>query len=929
MIATIPARRLGAALVLVVALAGLLIAPGIARAAGLDSVAMFSQSGDDIGGGQDYLWDSATGTIRLTDSGNAVAVDVSGGSDPSGDGFTFQFAAPSGQSLTDGTYANATRYPFQASTVPGLSVYGDGRGCNNDYGSFTIDDIGAGRLWLTFEQHCEGLSAPALFGEIRIGEPASTTPESAEPTQVNWPDTYTDTTGTTVPVTIVAGASGGEVTSLTVGGSDPADFSVAANTCTGAMLAAGGRCTADVTFTPRADGARPAELEIDDLSGATTTVPLTGDALAPDDSVTMVSQTGDWVGGGRDLLFDSATGTVNLSGTLSYAQVDVLGGNDPTGDGYTFNFAPPAGQELADGVYDNATRYPFEASTVPGLSVFGDGAGCNNDYGTFTIKDIGADASGNLDRLWLTYEQHCESASAPALFGEIRIGEPASTTPETAEPQSVDWPSTPSGTTGTTVPITIVAGPAGGDVSSLALTGADPSDFQLADGTCAGAVLAPAGRCQASVTFAPASQGVPSATLQIDDISGASSTVALSGTASAPPPPPPPPVLEPTTTILDASAPTSVFGTPVGYEAAVSAASGTPSGAIQYSIDGQPVGGGTPLESTGLAEGELVATLGVGDTVGAAYSGDPSFAASSATLSPTIEPAPTTLTLTSSANPASPGSELAITATVTDPTTGITPAGSVQFSVNGTPILSPEPLDDNGQAAITGQEPAGTYTISATYHDDADPVPYFVDSQGSLEQVVASPNVTTTTTRATATTSYTTATRITTSASPPATVSTSVSSIDVETTTAKASGPTAGFVVGTPVVDTKGRIVIPVESTQGGAFSAVASTHTDASREVIVGSGRVKDAARHTGRLVIVISPAARRGIAHGTSLRLRIVVSYRSLERREGVHDRPVGHRPRQAQARGDGRHSACRSRRAVSARRSVSWRHVTRTTR
>ncbi len=78
-------------------------------------------------------------------------------------GFDLSFAAPMGQVLTPGTYANATRYPFNA-PGPGLSLSGDGRGCNTLIGEATfVGDIIA-RLSATFVQHCEGSKTDYLSG---------------------------------------------------------------------------------------------------------------------------------------------------------------------------------------------------------------------------------------------------------------------------------------------------------------------------------------------------------------------------------------------------------------------------------------------------------------------------------------------------------------------------------------------------------------------------------------------------------------------------------------------------------------------------------------------------------------------------------------------------------------------------------------------
>jgi len=85
------------------------------------------------------------------------------------------FRRPQGQALTAGTVCdNATRYPFQSPTAPGLSLYGDGRGCNTSTGSFTVKSATFGPDgWIqsfdaTFVQHCEGDPNSAATGEVLL-----------------------------------------------------------------------------------------------------------------------------------------------------------------------------------------------------------------------------------------------------------------------------------------------------------------------------------------------------------------------------------------------------------------------------------------------------------------------------------------------------------------------------------------------------------------------------------------------------------------------------------------------------------------------------------------------------------------------------------------------------------------------------------------
>jgi len=134
------------------------------------SLSLNSDPGDFIGGGQSLFLTPADGTFSATtnfDSG--VSVSLFGPVH-----FWFlDFSAAGNVPLTLGTYTGATRFPFQAFNENGLSVDGDGRGCNTLTGSFTVLEIVYGpngsvsSFDATFEQHCEG-ATPALRGEVRF-----------------------------------------------------------------------------------------------------------------------------------------------------------------------------------------------------------------------------------------------------------------------------------------------------------------------------------------------------------------------------------------------------------------------------------------------------------------------------------------------------------------------------------------------------------------------------------------------------------------------------------------------------------------------------------------------------------------------------------------------------------------------------------------
>jgi VCBS repeat-containing protein len=144
----------------------------IAPVPGVTSLTMVSEPGDYIGQGQTYSYTPATGTFYANRNfDNGVSIFYAGG----GHNWHLDFAAPFSAALTPGFYANATRWPFQDASVPGLDVSGDGRGSNTLTGNFTVTeavyaaDGDVLRFAATFEQHSEGI-APALTGTININQ---------------------------------------------------------------------------------------------------------------------------------------------------------------------------------------------------------------------------------------------------------------------------------------------------------------------------------------------------------------------------------------------------------------------------------------------------------------------------------------------------------------------------------------------------------------------------------------------------------------------------------------------------------------------------------------------------------------------------------------------------------------------------------------
>lgn len=128
------------------------------------------------------------------------------------------------------------------------------------------------------------------------------------------------------------------------------------------------------------------------------------------------SEPGDYIGQGIEQTWTTDDGVFTVTGNASSNVVSI---NFNGTSWWYLNFAAPKDQTLQPGHYEDASRYPFQSPTLPGLSVYGDGRGCNTSIGRFNILEISYSAEGEVDRFAADFEQHCEDAE-PALFGSIR-----------------------------------------------------------------------------------------------------------------------------------------------------------------------------------------------------------------------------------------------------------------------------------------------------------------------------------------------------------------------------------------------------------------------------------------------------------------------------------------------------------------------------
>jgi hypothetical protein len=190
-----------------------------------------------------------------------------------------------------------------------------------------------------------------------------------------------------------------------------------------------------------------------------------------------------------------------------------------------------------------------------------------------------------------------------------------------------------------------------------------------------------------------------------------------------------------TTTAVSSSSVTSVFGTSVTFTATVAPVApgaGTPSGTVQFAVDGTNLGAPVTLDGTGHATSQGIATLNFGNhPVTATYTPTGgNFSGSSGTLpgGQTVTAAGTVTTVSSSLNPSVVGDAVTFTATITS--AGGTPTGTVQFSIDAVPFGSPVTLvGGTASSQATTTLTVGNRNITAVYTTDTT---NFTGSSGGL-----------------------------------------------------------------------------------------------------------------------------------------------------------------------------------------------------
>lgn len=365
-------------------------------------ISLKSDQGEYIGSGQEH---ELTGDFDISLASNKIYITHTSG-------FNFTFSPSDDAVLKQGAYLSAERVPFKGPLNPGIEVGSSGRGCNTISGEFYIYEMeyedNNQVLAMDFVQYCDSTSLK-LTGSIRLNSEIQT------PYPFLFPVISSDSSE------IVEGER------FTLSG----EASIANTSEIERFLweyVSGPQVNIVSSDTVNTE---VEVLDIVELGGEPLVIKLTvNDDLNQSESVeysvniksksdpqtyfTMNSETGDYIGKGSDWYYDLANSTITASKNYSQGVTVSISGSEY----WTANFAAPDDVTLDVGEYSDATRYPFQDAGVAGLSISGNGAGCNQNYGKFTVSKL----------LWeneqpkmfkASFEQYCESLSAPLLSGEI------------------------------------------------------------------------------------------------------------------------------------------------------------------------------------------------------------------------------------------------------------------------------------------------------------------------------------------------------------------------------------------------------------------------------------------------------------------------------------------------------------------------------
>lgn len=304
----------------------------------------------------------------------------------------------------------------------------------------------------------------------------------------------------TVPVT--------NLTTAALAGTNPGDFAISQNGCTGQNLNPGASCLIQATFTPTALAARSATFSV-----GGTSVP----------AVVAVVETlnGNGVQPAIAPIAALAFGSVQVGATSATQTVTVT------------NSSASAALNIGNITHTNATDYILSGDTCSNSTIAAS-ASCS-----FNVA-FKPSATGALND---TISIPNDSATNPVVVNASGTGVVSSINNLTG---ALVFADVPVGVLSTAQTVTLENSAASGQLvlGNLQQIGANPENFVISNDACSGATLAPAATCSFDVAFISDSTAAASDTILVPNNSTTPAfTVAVSGTAVVP-------VIDPDTTAV-------------------------------------------------------------------------------------------------------------------------------------------------------------------------------------------------------------------------------------------------------------------------------------------------------------------------------------------------------------------------------------------
>lgn len=320
---------------------------------------------------------------------------------------------------------------------------------------------------------------------------------TVSPTSLSWAAVALGGKGGQKVVTLTnAGSAVINISSISFTGANPGDFSVFSKTC-GATLAPAASCTANIIFGPAATGTRTATLSFNDSDGnSPQTIALSGLGTSGVVAATPSSLAFASTAVGSSSPAQSVTLSNGNTSPISVSSVTVSGAN--------------ASDFVLSGITCGAS-----------VSV---GASCSATV-VFKPSAAGTRAAS------LTFTD--SAASSPQT---VALSGAGGVTPATASvsPASLTFAGTSLGASSAAQTVTLSNGPGAPiTINSIAVAGANASDFQLSGTTC-GTSVAVSATCTATIVFQPSAAGARTANLSfVDSATNSPQVVTLSGSGAS------------------------------------------------------------------------------------------------------------------------------------------------------------------------------------------------------------------------------------------------------------------------------------------------------------------------------------------------------------------------------------------------------------